>query len=121
MDKIEAAVNMLRRHNRWRRGDLTAEMVDPALLGAAIDIVCDELDAIGKRDLLIWDAEDPESGCYLSEHDYLIAMSENSGEENIIGMEFQCTMARSLPGKALKITAVDPVTGNPSEWDSEVV
>lgn len=40
----KAAVNMLRRHNRWRRGDDTVEAVDPALLGCAIDTVCDHIE-----------------------------------------------------------------------------
>ena len=48
MNTIEAAVNMLRRHNRWRRGDDTVEAVDPALLGCAIDTVCDHIEKQAK-------------------------------------------------------------------------
>jgi hypothetical protein len=44
MNILEAAVNMLRRHNRWRRGDETVDAVDPALLGCAIDTVCDHIE-----------------------------------------------------------------------------
>ena len=44
MNTLEAAVHLLRRHNRWRRGDESASMVDPALLGCAIDVVCDHID-----------------------------------------------------------------------------
>ena len=44
MNTLEASVHLLRRHNRWRRGDDTVEMPDPALLGCAIDVVCDYIE-----------------------------------------------------------------------------
>jgi hypothetical protein len=46
MNTLEAAVNMLRRHNCWRRGDDTVEAVDPTLLGCAIDVVCDHIEKV---------------------------------------------------------------------------
>ena len=49
MDKIDAAVDLLRRHNLWRRGDENVEMVDVALLGTAIDIACEELPRLRAR------------------------------------------------------------------------
>lgn len=49
MNTLEAAVILLRRHNRWRRGDDTIEAVDPALLGCAIDVVCDHIDPPRER------------------------------------------------------------------------
>ncbi len=67
-------------------------------------------------EVLIWDVENCEEGPFTSEHDYLIAMTELSGEEDLIGMSFRCTMAAQLPSKELTITAVCPVTGNPTEW-----
>jgi len=48
MNTFDAAVNVLRRHNRWRRGDDTVEAVDPALLGCAIDTVCDHIEKQAK-------------------------------------------------------------------------
>lgn len=34
------ALELLQRHNRWRRGDDSLEMEDPRALGHAIDVAC---------------------------------------------------------------------------------
>lgn len=34
------ALELLKRHNRWRRGDDSVEMADPSELGRAIDVAC---------------------------------------------------------------------------------
>lgn len=34
------ALELLQRHNRWRRGDNSIEMADPRALGHAIDVAC---------------------------------------------------------------------------------
>ena len=34
------ALELLQRHNRWRRGDDSVEMADPRALGHAIDVAC---------------------------------------------------------------------------------
>lgn len=39
---IKGATAILEKHNRWRRGE-DIEMIDPALLGTAIDIILDKL------------------------------------------------------------------------------
>lgn len=37
---VDEAVELLRRHNEWRRGADVDEMVDPKRLGWAIDLLC---------------------------------------------------------------------------------
>ena len=34
------ALELLQRHNRWRRGDNSIEMADPRAIGLAIDVAC---------------------------------------------------------------------------------
>lgn len=34
------ALELLQRHNRWRRGDDSVEMAAPRALGLAIDVAC---------------------------------------------------------------------------------
>lgn len=34
------ALELLQRHNRWRRGDDSVEMADPRAIGHAIDVAC---------------------------------------------------------------------------------
>lgn len=34
------ALELLKRHNRWRRGDNSIEMADPRAIGLAIDVAC---------------------------------------------------------------------------------
>lgn len=36
----QEALELLRKHNRWRRGDNSIEMADPKSLGYAIDLAC---------------------------------------------------------------------------------
>jgi hypothetical protein len=45
-DKIKSAVNILRRHNKWRRGDDTIEPTDPTTLGIALDAIIEYFDNI---------------------------------------------------------------------------
>lgn len=37
--KIKDAIEILKKHNRWRRGDETIEQMNPAEIGKAIDTV----------------------------------------------------------------------------------
>ena len=39
MTELEA-LELLQRHNRWRRGDNSIEMADPRAIGLAIDVAC---------------------------------------------------------------------------------
>ena len=41
--KVKKAVEILERHNKWRRGDDSIDMEDPTKLGKAIDIVVKEM------------------------------------------------------------------------------
>ena len=41
--KIKKAVEILERHNRWRRGDDSIDMENPKVLGKAIDLVIKEM------------------------------------------------------------------------------
>ena len=51
MSKITEHINLLRRHNKWRRGDESVEMPNPTELGIAIDAVCDAVEGlIAERD-----------------------------------------------------------------------
>lgn len=34
------ALELLQKHNRWRRGDNSIEMADPRAIGHAIDVAC---------------------------------------------------------------------------------
>ena len=34
------ALELLQRHNRWRRGDDSVEMADPRAIGLAVDVAC---------------------------------------------------------------------------------
>lgn len=36
----QEALDLLLRHNRWRRGDDSVEMGDPRAIGLAIDVAC---------------------------------------------------------------------------------
>lgn len=36
----QEALDLLQKHNRWRRGDDSVEMADPRALGHAIDVAC---------------------------------------------------------------------------------
>lgn len=36
----QEALELLQRHNRWRRGDDSVEMANPSELGRAIDVAC---------------------------------------------------------------------------------
>ena len=36
----QEALELLRKHNRWRRGDNSIEMADPRAIGLAIDVAC---------------------------------------------------------------------------------
>lgn len=41
MDMTEReALELLQKHNRWRRGDDSVEMANPSELGRAIDVAC---------------------------------------------------------------------------------
>lgn len=44
---IAEAIKILREYNEWRRGD-DSEMIDPAIIGKAIDMVCDYADEKGE-------------------------------------------------------------------------
>ena len=37
---VDEAIELMRRHNEWRRGSDVDEMVDPKRLGWAIDLLC---------------------------------------------------------------------------------
>ena len=39
-------VDFLRRHNRWRRGDMSIAMESPKAIGEAIDAACDNMNAM---------------------------------------------------------------------------
>jgi hypothetical protein len=41
--RIEKAVNILEKHNKWRRGDESIDMVNPVILGKAIDLIISEM------------------------------------------------------------------------------
>ena len=41
--KIKKAVNILEKHNKWRRGDESIDMENPIVLGKAIDLVVKEM------------------------------------------------------------------------------
>lgn len=43
---IAEAIKILREHNRWRRG-ADIPMLDPAMIGRAIEIVCDYAESQG--------------------------------------------------------------------------
>lgn len=36
----QEALELLQRHNRWRRGDYAVEMAAPRAIGLAIDVAC---------------------------------------------------------------------------------
>lgn len=36
----QEALELLRKHNRWRRGDTSIEMANPSEIGHAIDVAC---------------------------------------------------------------------------------
>lgn len=36
----QEALELLQKHNRWRRGDNSIEMADPRAIGLAIDVAC---------------------------------------------------------------------------------
>lgn len=36
----QEALELLKQHNRWRRGDDSVEMANPSELGRAIDVAC---------------------------------------------------------------------------------
>lgn len=36
----QEALELLKQHNRWRRGDDSVEMGDPKAIGLAIDVAC---------------------------------------------------------------------------------
>ena len=38
MEEVDEAIELLEKHNEWRRGDLT-EMTNPTELGLAIDLI----------------------------------------------------------------------------------
>jgi hypothetical protein len=42
------AIKILRRHNRWRRGD-EIPMQEPAMIGKAIDTLCDAAEAMESK------------------------------------------------------------------------
>jgi hypothetical protein len=44
---VKIAVQLLKRHNKWRRGDEKIMMVNPETLGKAIDSVVNELENHG--------------------------------------------------------------------------
>ena len=41
--KIKKAVNILEKHNKWRRGDESIDMENPIVLGKAIDLIIKEM------------------------------------------------------------------------------
>ena len=43
--KPNQLVEFLRRHNRWRRGDESLTMEDPAMIGNALDMACDTIES----------------------------------------------------------------------------
>ena len=48
--EIETALIILKRHNRWRRGDESLEMEHPAEVGVAIDTLVEFVENTLKRD-----------------------------------------------------------------------
>ena len=44
--KPNQVVEFLRRYNKWRRGDETLTMEDPAMIGNALDEACDTIDRL---------------------------------------------------------------------------
>jgi hypothetical protein len=43
---FKAAIDRLRKHNQWRRGNLTLNMCDPKQLGEDIDLLCNLADSL---------------------------------------------------------------------------
>ena len=43
--KPNQLVEFLRRYNRWRRGDESLIMEDPAMIGNALDMACETIEA----------------------------------------------------------------------------
>ena len=41
--RIKKAVNVLEKHNKWRRGDESIDMENPVILGKAIDLIIREM------------------------------------------------------------------------------
>jgi len=41
--ELKTAIELLEKHNQWRRGDDTIDMADPELLGMAIDLVLNQV------------------------------------------------------------------------------
>lgn len=46
---LKKARDILMNHNKWRRGDKSIEMINPTVLGEAIDTVLNELDRYEKH------------------------------------------------------------------------
>lgn len=42
--KIKKAIKVLKKHNKWRRGDDSIEMTDPKTLGIALDTAIEFLE-----------------------------------------------------------------------------